>query len=134
MSHLTYRIVDTLSKTILLTHSKTPLCLSLALGRADSNADEYEDCGSYLVYDQKEKSKTRYVLKVVDLEKLTNLSEFIVCPTKNDRRCSFAQKLLVFLERHLMVQATKSSESDVPERLFSDGYQTASCQTLCRIW
>ncbi|UJR09156.1 hypothetical protein I4U23_013404 [Adineta vaga] len=56
--HLTYRILDMLK-------------------RPDFNTDDNEDCGSYLIYDFKDKTKAKYVMKIVDLEKLTNLSEFI---------------------------------------------------------
>ena len=54
--NLTYRIIDR---------------LSLKLNDEDSQI--------YLTYDQKDKNKTKYILHLIDLEKLTNLTEFIVC-------------------------------------------------------
>jgi hypothetical protein len=50
----------------------------LILERPNSNNDEYQDPVTYLTYDKKDKYKTKYVLKIFDLEKMTNLSEFIV--------------------------------------------------------
>jgi serine/threonine protein kinase len=47
------------------------------LKRPNSNNDEYQDPVTYLTYDKKDKYKTKYVLKIFDLEKMTNLSEFI---------------------------------------------------------
>jgi hypothetical protein len=49
------------------------------LEQPNSNDDECQDSFTYLTYDNKDKNKTKYVLKIIDLEKLTNLSEFIVC-------------------------------------------------------
>ncbi len=49
------------------------------LERPNTDDDEYQDSVTYLPYDNKDKHKTRYVLKIFDLEKMTNLSEFIVC-------------------------------------------------------
>ncbi|CAF1399294.1 unnamed protein product [Rotaria magnacalcarata] len=45
--------------------------------RANTNADENLSSVTYLAYDQKDNNKTKYALKIVDLEKLTNLSDFI---------------------------------------------------------
>ncbi|CAF3988923.1 unnamed protein product [Rotaria sordida] len=56
--YLTYRIIDTLKYS-------------------NSNIDECQGSLAYLVYDNKDKNKTKYALKIVDLEKMTNLSEFI---------------------------------------------------------
>ncbi|CAF1093516.1 unnamed protein product [Adineta steineri] len=56
---LPYRIIDSLKQT-------------------NSNDEEdYDNCFTYLTYDSKDKNKTKYVLKIFDLEKMTNLSEFI---------------------------------------------------------
>ncbi len=49
------------------------------LERPNTDDDEYQDSVTYLTYDNKDKHKTRYVLQIFDLEKMTNLSEFIVC-------------------------------------------------------
>lgn len=46
--------------------------------RSKSNDDECQDSLTYLTFDKKDKNKTKYVLKLFDLEKLINLSEFIV--------------------------------------------------------
>lgn len=54
--HLTYRIIDKLSKK---------KCS--------------EEGQIYLTYDQKDKLKTKYILQLIDLENLSNLTEFFVC-------------------------------------------------------
>jgi hypothetical protein len=51
----------------------------LILERPNSNNDEYQEPLTYLTYDKKDKNKTKYVSKIFDLEKMNNLSEFIVC-------------------------------------------------------
>lgn len=70
----TYRIIDTLSKKIILRNQ----FIIVSLERADLNKDEYPDSFSYLTYDNRDKTKKKYVMKIVDLEKLNNLNEFIV--------------------------------------------------------
>ena len=47
-------------------------------GRPSLKADEDQNCGSYLVCDQRDKSKTKYVMKIIDLEDFTSLNDFIV--------------------------------------------------------
>ncbi|CAF1100309.1 unnamed protein product [Adineta ricciae] len=47
------------------------------LRRPGLKADEDQNCGSYLVCDQRDKSKTKYVMKIIDLEDFTNLNDFI---------------------------------------------------------
>ncbi|CAF3597710.1 unnamed protein product [Adineta steineri] len=56
--YLTYRIIDTLK-------------------RSKSNDEDYQDFQTYLTYDQKDKNKIKYILRQIDLEKLTDLTEFI---------------------------------------------------------
>jgi hypothetical protein len=71
----------------------------LILERPNSNNDEYQEPLTYLTYDKKDKNKTKYVLKIFDLEKMNNLSEFIVCNKSIENRILFA----FFLERYPMV-------------------------------
>ncbi len=71
----------------------------MILERPNSNNDEYQEPLTYLTYDKKDKNKTKYVLKIFDLEKMNNLSEFIVCNKSIENRILFA----FFLERYPMV-------------------------------
>ena len=73
--HLTYRIVDMLSKKI----SKMINNCDLILERSNSNVNECHGSFTYLVNDTKDKYQTKHVLKVFDLEKMINFTEFIVC-------------------------------------------------------
>ncbi len=77
MSH-DYRTLDILSMKIYL---KTFFLKnkSFIIERPNSNDDEDKDSFTYLAYDTKDRFKTRYILKIVDLEKMNNISEFIVC-------------------------------------------------------
>jgi hypothetical protein len=61
MTNLTYRIIDNLSKN-----------------QSKSNDDDYYS-QTYLTYDQKDKYKTKYILRLIDLDNLTDLTEFLVC-------------------------------------------------------
>ncbi len=71
----------------------------MILERPNSNNDEYQDPVTYLTYDKKDKYKTKYVLKIFDLEKMTNLSEFIV---RNQFQLS-KYVFFLFLEGYPMV-------------------------------
>jgi hypothetical protein len=51
----------------------------MILDRLKSNDEDYQYSQTYLIYDQKDKSKTKYILRLIDLENLTNLTEFLVC-------------------------------------------------------
>lgn len=73
----TYRILDTLSKLIDLQRMRSVKCCC-CLERANLNKDEDSDSLSYLTVDNRDKTKKKYVMKIVDLEKLNNLNEFIV--------------------------------------------------------
>lgn len=96
-------------------------------GRADFNTEEYQICGSYVVNDQKDKSKTKYVMKIVDLEKLNNLSEFIV---STPVILPWPTRSLLLSERYSLVQTIEPPESDAIARLFSGGDQTSSRQAI----
>ena len=48
------------------------------LERSNFQKDDYPDSLTYLTYDNREKNKKKYVMKIFDLEKLNNLTEFIV--------------------------------------------------------
>ncbi|CAF3026360.1 unnamed protein product [Rotaria sp. Silwood2] len=56
--NLTYRIIDTLK-------------------RSESNDKDSQFCQTYLINDEKEKNETKFILRLIDLENLTNLTEFI---------------------------------------------------------
>ncbi|CAF1370663.1 unnamed protein product [Rotaria sordida] len=61
--NLTYRIIDTLK-------------------RFESNDKDSQYCQTYLINDEKDKNKTKYILRLIDLENLTNLTEFIMLYAK----------------------------------------------------
>jgi len=67
-SYLTYRIIDKLSKKS-----------SMIIDRLKSNDEDHQYSQIYLTYDQKDKLKTKYILRLIDLEYLSNLTEFLVC-------------------------------------------------------
>lgn len=73
--------------------------------RPNGSNNENESSITYLTVDQKDTFKTKYVLKMIDLEKLTNLNEFIVCYQKCQ---TFLIDFLLIIERHIMVQTIKS--------------------------
>ncbi|CAF1273562.1 unnamed protein product [Rotaria sordida] len=66
--NLTYRIIDTLK-------------------RFESNDKDSQYCQTYLINDEKDKNKTKYILRLIDLENLTNLTEFI-----KDISCDISSK------------------------------------------
>jgi len=67
-----YRIIDNLSK-------KQYSNSLVILDQLKSNDEDYQYSQTYLIYDQKDKSKTKYILRLIELENLSNLTEFIVC-------------------------------------------------------
>lgn len=50
----------------------------MILERSNFQKDDYPNTLTYLTYDNREKNKKKYVMKIFDLEKLSNLTEFIV--------------------------------------------------------
>jgi ribosomal silencing factor RsfS len=59
------------------------LNLNLILARRKSSDEDSQSSQIYLTYDQKDKNKSKYILRLIDLEKLTNLTEFLVCVKTN---------------------------------------------------
>jgi hypothetical protein len=62
--------------------------LILEQSKSDDD-DDYQYSHTYLTYDQKDKNKTKYILRLIDLEKLTNLTEFFVNRTSISHNHSF---------------------------------------------
>ena len=90
-----------------------------------------DDSLAYLAYNTQDRQKTKYVLKIIDLEKMTHLSEFIV--RRDSSLSDHVRRDLSCLERPLMVQTIESLEPDVSSRLFPLGHQTLFGQTLRHI-
>jgi hypothetical protein len=59
------------------------------------------DHQTYLIYDQKDKSKTKYILRLIELENLSNLTEFIVCQKHNLNH--YFSSIYIYIERYFMV-------------------------------
>lgn len=48
-----------------------------SLKQVAPGAEQYQNSFTYLIFDKKDKNKSKYVLKTIDLEQMTNITEFI---------------------------------------------------------